>query len=62
MHILRCDDKTSPLTYSAAPARGLPSKGEMRRKSDNILLTTNDYENKNIPPAPFKGGDATQKR
>ena len=42
MHILRYEDKTSPLTYSAAPARGLPSKGEMRRKSDNALLTTND--------------------
>jgi len=36
------ENKTSPLTYSAAPARGLPSKGEMRRKSDNALLTTND--------------------
>ena len=38
----RYEDKTSPLTYSAAPARGLPSKGEMGRKSDNVLLTTND--------------------
>ena len=33
--------KHPPLyTYSAAPARGLPSKGEMRHKSDNALLTT----------------------
>ena len=31
MHILRCEDKTSPQP---------PSKGEMRRKSDNALLTT----------------------
>ena len=33
--------KHPPLcTYSAAPARGLPSKGETRRKSDNVLLMT----------------------
>ena len=31
MHILRYEDKTSPQP---------PSKGEMRHKSDNALLTT----------------------
>ncbi len=67
MHILRCDDKTSPLcTYSAAPARGLPSKGETRRKSDNALLTTMRIkhppsmhilrcEDKTSPQPPSKG-------
>jgi len=34
------------LTYSAAPARGLPSKGEIF----------------DIPPAPFKGGDGMVSR
>ena len=66
MHILRCDDKTSPrCTYSAAPARGLPSKGEMRRKSDNALLITmkikhppDAYSAVKIkhPPSPLQRG------
>ena len=54
MHILRYDDKTFPLcTYSAAPARGLPSKGEMLRKSDNALLTTMKIKH---PPSPLRRG------
>ena len=46
MHILRCEDKTSPQP---------PSKGETRRKSDNALLTTNDYDDKTSPQPPSKG-------
>jgi len=45
----RGDDLTiniPPCTYSAAPARGLPSKGERL----------------NIPPAPFKGGEVMVNR
>ncbi len=39
-HIPSCEPSLH--TYSATPTRGLPPKGEMRCKSDNILLI-NDY-------------------
>ena len=45
MHILLCDDKTSPQP---------PSKGETRRKSDNALLTTMMIEH---PPQPPSKGE-----
>ena len=55
MHILRYDDKTFPLcTYSAAPARGLPSKGEMRRKSNNVLLTTMKIKHPSYAHTPLR--------
>ena len=52
-----------PNTYSAALARGLPSKGEMRRASihEQYDVGIGGRLGSNIPPAPFKGGDATDK-
>ena len=55
--------KHPPNTYSAALARGLPSKGEMGRASmlEQYDIGTGGRLGSNIPPAPFKGGDATGK-
>ena len=57
------DINISPNTYSAALARGLPSKGEMRRATihEQYDVGTGGRLGSNIPPAPFKGGDATGK-